>query len=148
MQLTQTAAYQSGIDGLPEPAKVTKHILLRDAFTEEILEGDVETEQSVRNRLAWSKGSQGPFPLFERWIAGRLESLERRVAVMDVGESFDSGHGIVKLEGVTPETIHTEEGLQAFMRLTDHLEDPRNEKVEVPDLEEAERMRRVQQRSE
>lgn len=73
-----TQSYNAGLAGLPEPAKVTKHVQVRDGdgIT---LTAQVETEASLRSRLAWAQGAQNPAQLFDRWIEARLTAVERRL---------------------------------------------------------------------
>lgn len=49
-------ARQAGINGLPEPSIVTKHVRYRDPISWLWVEGDVETDVSIARRAAWAKG--------------------------------------------------------------------------------------------
>lgn len=107
--MNQAQAYDAGRTGKPEPEKIFKRVRFTDSETGEVMEGLVETEESLKVRLAYHRGVDGPVNLFERWLAERFESLERRLAAADVTnsdgvENFELDPVVV--EGIGPRSIH------------------------------------------
>lgn len=55
---TKSAAYQAGLDGLPEPLIKTKHVREVNPLSGKTEEGDVETMASMRARQLWQRGQR------------------------------------------------------------------------------------------
>lgn len=121
---TQTRiAFNAGLNGFPEPERITKHFQITDTVTGVTMTSQVETETSLRARLAWQQGAS-PANQFEVWISKRLAEVERKLEEMnfhvgactwmclDECESF-SGYADSDTSGLTPEMLHDEAAFQS-----------------------------------
>lgn len=69
---TAKAAYQSGLDGLPEPECVTNHVRQINPLSGLWEEGNVETLASMARRHAWQKGNKQRE--LRAWLAERQKT--------------------------------------------------------------------------